>query len=409
MNKSILLLSAIIPEQSGAGISMRIGKHILALSNIFNVHLVVIWRHKNKHKLDVPKIFHEKCKSITFINENYYSHKESSTDKNSFLTNILSAPNSCKPIDKKTENTIKKLFSEIDPDILFLFRISMARILKSNSFYNQVKAKKIWVDFDDIESLSTYREIRVVKEKIGKIMSIYKFLDCFRIYFIERLIGNRANYIFICSEKDKTTLHKRSLNSEIIVIPNTVDTEIQLKEPAKSTPIRILFVGTMSYEPNADAVSYFVKKIYPIIKKKANVPVELFIVGFSPPEGILRLNGFNDITVTGGVEDIIPYYESSHIAIAPIRFGGGTRIKILEAMSLGRPVVSTSLGAEGIEAIDGRDLLIADTPEEFADRCLSLINSSDLRLSIKKSSQQLIKEKYSIRALEYIFKSLEEL
>ena len=117
--------------------------------------------------------------------------------------------------------------------------------------------------------------------------------------------------------------------------------------------------------------------------------VQVWIVGVDPPQEVFRLTG-NGVHVTGRVEDVIPYYSRSTVSIVPLRAGGGTRLKILEAMALGRPVVSTSIGCEGLDVVDGQHLLIADDPQQFADKTVRLLTDSTLYKRIAAEAREFV-------------------
>ncbi len=148
----------------------------------------------------------------------------------------------------------------------------------------------------------------------------------------------------------------------------------------------------MDYRPNIDAAAYFCREIFPLIK--ANAPrVELCIAGRNPPEEVLALAG-EGIRVTGTVPSLQPYYAQSAVCIVPLRAGGGTRLKILEAMALGRPVVSTSIGCEGLAVEDKTNIFIADNPEDFAARTLQLLNEPDTWKRITTNGRSLVERMY---------------
>lgn len=181
---------------------------------------------------------------------------------------------------------------------------------------------------------------------------------------------------------------------QVDVIPNGVDIEKYqpLPLPSANESPRLLFTGNMGYPPCTDAALYFCNEIFPIIRQRIHA-AELWIVGRDPTPGVLQLNG-NGVHVTGRVEDIVPYYQQSSVCVVPLRAGGGTRLKILEAMALGRPVVSTTIGCEGLNVVDGKHLLIADTPEQIAEKTLRLLSDRQLYQEISINGRQLVVDQY---------------
>jgi glycosyltransferase involved in cell wall biosynthesis len=156
----------------------------------------------------------------------------------------------------------------------------------------------------------------------------------------------------------------------------------------------------MSYQPNEDGILFFCAEILPLIRQRTPQRVVLEVVGRGPSARVAALGKDDTITVTGEVETVEPCYERADVVVVPLRFGGGTRIKILEALALGKPVVSTSIGAEGLDLVDGRDILIADDPEGFAAACLRLMADPILRSRIAESGRQRFIECYESRRVQ---------
>jgi glycosyltransferase involved in cell wall biosynthesis len=182
----------------------------------------------------------------------------------------------------------------------------------------------------------------------------------------------------------------------ITVLPNVVSVPSKARNHKPNQVLKILFVGTMGYYPNVDAVLFFTRQIAPILKKKSPIQWNLRIVGMPPQKNWLRrLKHFPEINCSGFVKDLHPEYEAADIVISPIRGGGGTRIKILEAFAHDVPVVSTSKGAEGLEVENGVHLLIEDDPELFANACIRLMNDHLLRKEISHRAFDLVISKYS--------------
>jgi len=217
-----------------------------------------------------------------------------------------------------------------------------------------------------------------------------------RIKKIENDLLRTYQDVLVCSDLDKKLLQSRSPQAVIHVIPNSVPLQ-PVSPPLKDRHmLHILFVGLMNYGPNGDGALWFCKEILPLIRKQSKARCRLSIVGYSPPNEVMALaKEFDDVIVTGGVESVAPYYDDCDLVIAPIRFGGGTRIKILEAMSYQKPVVSTTIGTEGIDIEDGRNILLADTPDAFARACVTLLESAALRQRLGREGRKRLEEKYS--------------
>jgi glycosyltransferase involved in cell wall biosynthesis len=150
----------------------------------------------------------------------------------------------------------------------------------------------------------------------------------------------------------------------------------------------------MSWFPNVDAIDFFCKKAYPTLKKL--IPdIKFDVVGRDPKQTIQKLNEDSDILITGEVPDVRPFISNSDVCIVPLRIGGGTRLKILEYFAMGIPVISTSVGVEGIDAINGEHLIIEDDISKFPDRIIELLNDQEFAKYLAKNGRKLVEEKYS--------------
>ena len=164
----------------------------------------------------------------------------------------------------------------------------------------------------------------------------------------------------VCSVREQDQLHHSAPAARIQVVENGVDTQYFAAAEESAPPSQqIVFVGTMDYYPNVEAATSFANRIWPRVREKFQ-QMRLVIVGANPTPAVSALGAIPGVTVTGTVPDVRPYYRDALAAIVPLRTGGGTRLKILEAMAAGVPVISTVLGAEGLAVIPGNDILIAD-------------------------------------------------
>lgn len=203
--------------------------------------------------------------------------------------------------------------------------------------------------------------------------------------------ARRFDHSIMVSELERKLLHERDATLAVTVIENGVDTGV--RRPIEATRGRhaLLFVGTLGYPPNADAVIYFVESILPLVRRE--VPdVTFTVVGGPVPPRVRRLSDGERVRIVGRVPEVVPYYAASDVSVVPLRAGGGTRLKILESMALGRPVVSTSLGCEGLQVVDGEHLLIADDPQTFACKVVELLQAPPLRERIARQARARAEE-----------------
>lgn len=202
--------------------------------------------------------------------------------------------------------------------------------------------------------------------------------------------------VFAVSENDRATISELTGHDKhAFSMFNGVDTDF-FNTPGhqEQTDESIVFTGSMDWLPNEDAMLYFDKEILPLIRK-LNRHVKLFIIGKSPTKALMDLaRKDNRIVVTGRVNDVRPFIENAKVFIVPIRIGGGTRLKILEAMSMQKAVVSTTIGAEGISYTNGTDIVIADTPKDFAQKLLTLLNEPGQREALGTKARELVCKTY---------------
>ena len=181
---------------------------------------------------------------------------------------------------------------------------------------------------------------------------------------------------------------------DIVIIPFGIDTDyFRAVEPEQEFP-SLVITGTMSGSRNKRAVLYFYNEVYPLIK--ARVPqLKLYIVGSNPAKEILQLATDKSVVVTGYVEDLRPYLSRAWVVVAPLQEGFGVKIRVLQAMAIGKSVVSTSMVTTGIDVSPGQNIIIADSPAEFADRVVELLNDKQLREKIGDNARKLMKKEHS--------------
>ncbi|HKU26840.1 MAG TPA: glycosyltransferase family 4 protein [Candidatus Sulfotelmatobacter sp.] len=203
----------------------------------------------------------------------------------------------------------------------------------------------------------------------------------------ERDAVRRFNHVIAVSEHDRSLMESWVEGARITVVPTGVD--LRQYTPDFSHPPSepmIMFVGAMDWEPNIDAMEYFCREIWGLVL--AQVPgAKLRIVGRNPGQRVRKLVS-GSVEVTGRVPSVADHLREAMVVVVPLRIGGGTRLKIYEAMAAGKAVVSTSVGAEGLDVHHGRDILLADTPNAFADSIVTLLRDENLRRRIERASAE---------------------
>lgn len=234
------------------------------------------------------------------------------------------------------------------------------------------------------------RRIRLPNIPRKKILA---FLEWLKMRRYELGILNKFTKIVTMSEHDRNLLLRENSGLDIVAIANGVDCQFFEYSFDASIKNSVLFVGNFKHFPNVDGLLYFAGVIWPRVKE-AVPDAKLVIVGNAPTPGVKRLAS-EDVKVVGRVPDMRPYYAKAAVCVIPLRSGSGTRLKLLEALSCGVPVVATSVGGEGLDIEDGANSFIADTPAEFAEKAVRLLKDKELRLRFSQAGRKFVESKYS--------------
>lgn len=232
-----------------------------------------------------------------------------------------------------------------------------------------------------------------------------------KLLLYERKWVGRFSVCVAVSEKDATKLREMAPSTDVYVVPNGVDVQHFTPRGTEREVDTLLFFGTLSYGPNRDGLLWFCDEIWPRIRQ-VRPQAKLDVVGLDPPAAVRELETRPGVRVTGFVPDIRSKLWSATATVVPLRLGGGTRLKILEALAAGCPVVSTTIGAEGLSLADGAHYLLADTAEVFAGRVVDLLGSPELRQMLTERGHRIVKEQHDwsmiARRLESVFQEVVE-
>jgi glycosyltransferase involved in cell wall biosynthesis len=263
-------------------------------------------------------------------------------------------------------------------DVLHVFRLAAL------PFARRCAAVERHVDLDDIEP-QTYRRLAELRRLNGDDAGAQAMeAEAERYKPLLEEVLETWDRVYVCSELDRARLGADAVR----VLPNVVEPATRAERRGGS--FTFLFVGNLDYYPNGDAVRWFARAVLPALRERAPAPFRVVVVGGgeAPPE----------LEHTGAVGDVGPCYAAADVAIVPLRAGGGTRIKVLEAFAHGVPVVSPPIGAEGLEAEDGEHLLLGADAEGFAHRCAELMASPELRRGLAERALRLARGSYSLDA-----------
>jgi len=275
---------------------------------------------------------------------------------------------------------VHRVIAEEHPDVAHIHLIRMAQFVEANRDVPRV------VDLTDATSLYLERFRAASRNWLMKLLLSEELR---RILLYERLLAG-FELSLVCSRLDLSVMQAHVPEARFEIVRNSVNTgnSPSLEGDIKADPRRIIFTGNMTYFPNGDAARFLVREIFPLIRR-AIPDLQLYIVGQNPPASVRSLAG-EGVVVTGFVKDIRAEYARSAVAVAPVRFGAGTQYKILEALALGIPVVTSSTGMGGVDLIPEEDILVADGPQDFAEQVVRLLRDPDLRKRMSRSAAEKV-------------------
>jgi polysaccharide biosynthesis protein PslH len=253
----------------------------------------------------------------------------------------------------------------------------------------------ILLNKDDLTFVIVNQYARGIRNPLTK---IYARAEYKKIFKLETRSCSQVAGVLVCSEADEDALRRFCPTAHIFVAPNVVNVE-DYQSVSSDDKRTILFVGAMDWLPNRDAVEYFVAEILPLLRRKIS-GFRFVIAGRNPPEQFRRrFENVSDLEFTGTVLDMRAIIANAAICVVPLRIGSGTRLKILEAAAMGKPIVSTPLGAEGLDFRDGEEILIARQPDGFAQAVAALFNDAPRRIAVGSAARRAVEQRYSLPAL----------
>lgn len=381
-----------LPLPINNGSRMRTWNFINALSTQHELNLLSFEKDCNQEKLEILKKY--------FSNVWLANSKINLTKKNRLNEKLVNLKFFLKGIPREIQYSLSSEYEVKFLDIIsnHNFDIILSRyIYPAHYLFKHIRKLKSFtvVDLDDIGFVKSER-LLVLETKESSYKTLRNKLNNYllkryhkRLHLISRKV--------VCSNEDKNRLSNNNFIKNISIIPNSIDTFYysnvsNFNKEAFDRKI-ILFCGTLNYIPNIDGLNWFVKEIFPLISKY-EPKARLNIVGLNPEKEIFELSDRKHIFVFPNVPSVLPFYEESSLVIIPIRAAAGTRVKILEALSARRPIISTKVGAEGLDLINNRHCIIEDSTHKFASACLKLLNNYNASSSLTEEGYLFVKEKY---------------
>jgi glycosyltransferase involved in cell wall biosynthesis len=253
----------------------------------------------------------------------------------------------------------------------------------------------LFLDNHNAEHVIWQRFLRHARNPLAR---LYAWLESEKLREWERGSCERAKLAITCSEQDRRILQSLCPRTSFFVVPNALDTD-RYFPASQEEPFKVLFQGGMDWYPNRDAVQHFVRSILPEIR--GSIPgIEFVVAGRNPSRGFRRrLARDPHVRFTGTLEDIRPEVAGAAVCVVPLRIGSGTRLKILEAAAMEKAIVSTRLGAEGLEFRHNEEIVLADDPSDFAQAVVGLMRDARRRNWLGLNARKRVEEQYSFPVL----------
>jgi polysaccharide biosynthesis protein PslH len=281
----------------------------------------------------------------------------------------------------KILKALQKLQEREQFDAVWVERPFIAELARRSGF------RRLVVDVDNIETICQARQMRYTPWYPSKALH---WADLFKMYVYELMLPYRYWRLVVCKEEDRSFFKFR--NHNVFVVPNGIEDCLSSSPEAEGSS-ELLFVGSLNYEPNVDAVEYFVKSIFPRLRS-LSPKAQFRVVGRGPmPASTIFRNG--DIAkVHVDVPEVAPFFEAASVVVVPMRMGSGTRLKVMEALVRGKAVVATPTAIEGIDLRVGIDVEVAETPEAFASACARLLADPVARRRLGASGRLRVLQSY---------------
>lgn len=398
--RKALFVSPVMPDPRGFGLQQRGFSHLSALARLYDVELVVLQGSTPVEEVSslvssvavVPEFVGLDPQGLPMPAKPQQLRVPMLSLLRMLLTNHS---RSCVATSLPAlSGMINRHFQHRSYDLGFFFRLATAGVCPLLRCRLGVCFRRTVFDLDDIESKALSRETVITREKIGLEMALIRKVQASYLSRSEDWCLRHFDVTFVCSSTDRAQLLQRVPGAQIKILPNSVVVRKPLPT-ARGESRNILFVGTMNYGPNVDGVTFFCREVLPRLRQRMTRPVDVWIVGYNPLPEVTELAEIDNVHVMNAVNSVVPFYEQAHLVVVPIRYGGGTRIKILEALAFERAVVSTTVGAEGLNLVPGKDLLIADLPDEFAGACADLLTRTSRAQALAQQGREKVNRLYS--------------
>jgi len=386
----VLFVSHFIPHPPTGGASLRNFNIVKELSRNNSVHLVTFTqrdRHPTRERIEKSReVLKEFCEEITIIDvpsDGSSLRWYSLLGLNMFSREPYSAWRFWSPM---MAQAIEDQIAKHKFDIVHVDTIALAGYLKN------LKGLPAVLNHHNVESTLLLRRAATEKNPATR---AYIGLQGRKLRSAEQRALSAFDGNISVSDLDGQELSELNPKATICVVPNGTDTEFFKPIDGVDEDLSLVFAGSMAWYPNGDAMILFGEKIWPLIKRELP-DIQMNLIGSRAPAEVVKLGQVdNQFKVLGFVDDVRPTIARAAVYVVPIRVGGGTRLKILDAMAMGKAIVSHPIGAEGLDVTDGKDIVIAEEPELFAKRVVELVRDVESRQLISAQARKSVVEKYS--------------
>lgn len=381
----ILVFYPYIPWPLDRGTFQRTFHLLRALATEHEVDFVALA--ENGEGTEFAPVFEKFCKRVEFIP---FQHPRWQRLLSGRIANPLPS-NIAHWTDENVRRRLAELLAEQRYDHVHVCDIALAQY-----FTGALRNERLSVDRSRVDLQFQLMEHRTLGLPLRT-----KVLRCesyAKLWFYERKISARAALQVVCGPDDEVFIRRRiRQRTPIAVVGNGVDLTFFTPDAVateRAEKPTLLFCGAMDYSPNVDALRYWFGEIHDRVV--ARIPdLRLLVVGKSPTAEVSAYAAKPGVTVTGTVPDVRPYYREAWAQIVPLRIGGGTRLKIPESMAMGTPVVSTTIGAQGLNLSHGDDILLGDSPQQFADETVRILSEATLRRDIAENGLKTVRARFS--------------
>jgi len=381
----ILMISPYIPWPLYGGASVRMFNIIKELSQ--RGHKIVLAAGKDINSNSSADILNQLCEEVCLYE----------LPKQGRLLSLARSIFSGKPYpalqfqNKQLYETVSGLIKNDHFDLIWINFLFMADILF------KIPASNVPIILDQFEADELVWKRYIKKGSL--VQKIFSYLNLKKIQFLQKIIFKLIDALICVSAEEANFMESRMpIGNKVWVVPNGVDMGFFKANNIVKEKQVILMAGSMCINRNIDAAVWFAKDIFPKIKKIIT-DAEFWIVGYEPDKRVIALKSIPGVKVTGTVEEIKPYYEKAKVYVAPFRFGEGTRLKILEAMAMGVPIVSTEGGCQGIGVVNGQHVLIADNEDDFSGKVIELLQNAQLSRAIADTGRAFVERGYNWKAI----------